>query len=242
MKRVLLSTAAGALALCAFSYGAQATTFYSESFDPGTFQGANQVDLSSDPGGNTSDRYATTTYWNIISTGGWTFSGTKPLFAAGEVSPGVINGAVELNEPSGVALTIQTPQGAAGAGLTYYLGFTYWGDNRPGQAWGLNVTVNGDTTSLTGTDGTPGQYASGFSAIIPVVADINGVLNITFAQNSPGGSQASPIFDDVRIGDSSSEVGATPFPAALPMFGAGLGLVGFLARRRKRKNASAVAA
>jgi hypothetical protein len=40
----------------------------------------------------------------------------------------------------------------------------------------------------------------------------------------------------VRTGD----VGATPLPAALPLFAGGLGLIGLLARRRK-KNAAAVA-
>ena len=37
-------------------------------------------------------------------------------------------------------------------------------------------------------------------------------------------------------------VSATPLPAALPLFAGGLGLVGLLARRRKRKNAAALAA
>ena len=33
-----------------------------------------------------------------------------------------------------------------------------------------------------------------------------------------------------------------PLPAALPLFGTGLGVIGWLARRRKRKGADAVAA
>jgi hypothetical protein len=39
-----------------------------------------------------------------------------------------------------------------------------------------------------------------------------------------------------------SPVSATPLPAALPLFASGLGIVGFVARRRKRKDAAAVAA
>jgi hypothetical protein len=39
--------------------------------------------------------------------------------------------------------------------------------------------------------------------------------------------------DDVSVGQVG--VGATPLPAALPMFAGGLGFVGFLARRRKQK-------
>ena len=43
--------------------------------------------------------------------------------------------------------------------------------------------------------------------------------------------------DNVRIADLGA-VGATPVPAALPMFAGGVGLIGFLARRRKRKTAA----
>ena len=41
---------------------------------------------------------------------------------------------------------------------------------------------------------------------------------------------------------SSLAVTATPLPAALPMFAAGLGVMGLLGRRRKRKNSTALAA
>jgi hypothetical protein len=37
-------------------------------------------------------------------------------------------------------------------------------------------------------------------------------------------------------------VAQTPLPTALPLFASGLGLMGFLAKRRKRKNVSAIAA
>jgi hypothetical protein len=40
---------------------------------------------------------------------------------------------------------------------------------------------------------------------------------------------------------SSLGVAATPLPAALPLFAAGLGVMGLLDRRRKRKNSSALA-
>ena len=39
-----------------------------------------------------------------------------------------------------------------------------------------------------------------------------------------------------------SDVEATPLPAALPLFASGLGVMGFLAKRRKRKNAADIAA
>jgi hypothetical protein len=45
-----------------------------------------------------------------------------------------------------------------------------------------------------------------------------------------------------NIGSVQETINATPIPAALPLFASGLGVMGFLARRRKRKNAAALAA
>jgi hypothetical protein len=43
-------------------------------------------------------------------------------------------------------------------------------------------------------------------------------------------------------GSITSEVAQTPLPAALPLYATGLGVMGWLARRRKHKNAAALAA
>jgi hypothetical protein len=43
-------------------------------------------------------------------------------------------------------------------------------------------------------------------------------------------------------GIGNSPIAATPLPAALPLFGAGLGAIGLLGWRRKRKNVAAIAA
>ena len=53
-----------------------------------------------------------------------------------------------------------------------------------------------------------------------------------FNGDAPGGFNGG--IDNVRIADLGA-VAATPLPAALPMFASGVGLVGLLARRRKRK-------
>jgi hypothetical protein len=44
------------------------------------------------------------------------------------------------------------------------------------------------------------------------------------------------------ITDGSLDDSATPLPAALPLFATGVGVIGLLARRRKRKNVAAIAA
>jgi len=48
-------------------------------------------------------------------------------------------------------------------------------------------------------------------------------------------------FNDFGI-DQISFSASTPLPAALPLFASGLGVMGFLARRRKRKSAAEIAA
>ena len=59
---------------------------------------------------------------------------------------------------------------------------------------------------------------------------IAGVANFTIAINIP------LIVTDNSIGlDNISFAAATPLPAALPLFAGGLGMIGLLARRRKRK-------
>jgi hypothetical protein len=50
-------------------------------------------------------------------------------------------------------------------------------------------------------------------------------------------TQAAEFTEDLQI----ATVTTTPLPAALPLFGAGLGLFGLLTRRRKRKCTHAMA-
>jgi hypothetical protein len=55
---------------------------------------------------------------------------------------------------------------------------------------------------------------------------------------SDGASNAEIDFSAAAIGSST----ATPLPAALPLFATGLGALGLLGWRRKRKNAADIAA
>jgi hypothetical protein len=117
---------------------------------------------------------------------------------------------------------------------TYTLSFIYWGDNRPGETYSLYVTVNGvlkdtiiDTVLAAGAN--PGTVVT----IGGLTTDGSGNLNLMFAQGTS--HEASPIFDDVQISES-------PLPAALPLFASGLGALGFIGWRRKRKMAARFAA
>ena len=77
----------------------------------------------------------------------------------------------------------------------------------------------------------PGGTASVFASLDPTFQVASGV--------DP--SQYSFVFSD-GIGNSAPAIAATPLPAALPLFAAGLGALGLFGARRKRKNAAALAA
>jgi hypothetical protein len=62
-------------------------------------------------------------------------------------------------------------------------------------------------------------------------------VRIGFGQEGNDGKASNFFVDDLTIDTAST----TPLPAALPMFASGLGALGFLGWRRKRKAAALAA-
>jgi hypothetical protein len=87
-----------------------------------------------------------------------------------------------------------------------------------------------DGISVVSLDNTaPGTYTEYSFSFTGSGSDV-----LTFGGNT---SPSEWLVDDISV--TASPVSATPLPAALPLFAGGLGMVGFLARRKKRKSAIA---
>jgi hypothetical protein len=217
MKKLILA----AVIAASLSTAAFASPVFNESFDSASFRSGSLGLTGSEA---SSDNWSVTNYYNINSTNGWSFSAGTYL----ATNDTVTNGAVLLNENGGSATKLVT---GLNAGQNYTLTFNVFGDNRPNQAYGLNVSVDGiQKLSFSNvTDKAAGFYngAGGVLQTINFTASGTGAALLNFTQTSS--SAASPIIDNVSI------AAAVPEPETYAMLLAGLGLIGSIARRRNQE-------
>jgi len=223
LAKSILITAVAAL-LVPFSAAAQ-TQLFSEDFSDAT--GAPLFPTGDDR----SERYQPTFYFDNPFDAQWVF--TEGTFLAASQTSVVIDPlpvtlpdgdiAVLLNESPLHALALrQSIIVAPGTPLT--LTFDHWGDNRPDdQNYIFEVYAN---QTLIGTVNRgyniPGPGASeSFSWF----ADSTGLLLLSFRDASTG--QASGIIDNIVLT-------AIPEPGTYALLLAGLGLMGFVATRRRQ--------
>jgi len=95
----------------------------------------------------------------------------------------------------------------------------------------FNFSDTGGNSFVFGTNPTDVRWESSISGIEP------GLFQIYV----PGNIQTAVFSGDLVIA-SVPVPSATPLPAALPLFATGLGVMGWLAKRRKRTNAATLAA
>jgi hypothetical protein len=108
------------------------------------------------------------------------------------------------------------------------------------------VAFQCSTPSCSGGGGT-GDVTTGASGTYRL-DEQDFVLNSSFASQdlveiiitNSGGTNGDSV--PILLGVTAADISSTPLPAALPLFGAGLGALGLLGWRRKRKNAAALAA
>jgi choice-of-anchor C domain-containing protein len=111
---------------------------------------------------------------------------------------------------------------------------------------GVTASINsqGYTFDTTGHDKTNmGWVGESFTFTAGHTEELlSFVSGVFFGGAPPNGAAFGPVIDDVSILDrgDSTPLG-TPLPAALPLFASGLGALGFVGWRRKRKVAKAAA-
>jgi len=162
---------------------------------------------------------------NVVATGSGAIDLTGLTYA---FTTGVVIGVV----PSIAALSI-----GPGASVDLYTGFT--GPSSFGSG-GTTIASSGsgDQTYIDSTFylGVPAGYTSGSPLSDTMTFD-----NATLA--SLGLTPGAYVYSWGEVDPSFTiQVAATPLPAALPLFAGGLGAIGLLGWRRKRKNAALAAA
>ena len=96
--------------------------------------------------------------------------------------------------------------------------------------------LNCSTTGFfIGTPGLVNKLDLGFSGAL---TDAGGTFTLSGFEDELTGFESRLI----NGGSITTEIAATPLPAALPLFAGGLGALGLFGWRRKRKNATAIAA
>jgi hypothetical protein len=98
------------------------------------------------------------------------------------------------------------------------------------------------TDSFTGFEFqfSPDVNVTGITADVASAADF---LPVSVTLLAPNDLLVNLAGDAPKVGDRLIlDISATRLPAALPLFATGLGVIGFLAKRRKRKGAAVAAA
>jgi len=135
---------------------------------------------------------------------------------------------------NGVFTTSNTP--------VQYLGQTTY------EITSITGTINGSAiVAPTNANGYGAYYTTGPSSLDGAGANFTtaaGTAVSFFYQENLDSYRinlTSP-FEDGLVSATFTPVSSTPLPAALPLFAGGLGMVGFLSRRKKRKAASELVA
>ena len=110
----------------------------------------------------------------------------------------------------------------------------------------MNSVTQGETWAVYGSeDGSPFTFtllASGNDELLHSLAGGYDDYDFFYTGGPPGtgtGGCGSGCSANVLLGSFDATLTATPLPAALPMFLGGLGVMGLLARRKRRSTASA---
>ena len=204
--------------------GAQAATVINGSFE-----------LGADPG-----LYTTLTAVDTTSITGWTVATGSIDYIGSYWTASDGSRSLDMNGLTAGSIT-QTLTGLTPL-QQYKVSFDLAGNPDAGPTIKtLSVTASADSNSytfdITGTShAAMGWVTEAFFFTATGTSAVLSFASTVFA----GGTDANPAAFGPALDNVS--VSATPLPAALPLFATGLGALGLLGWRRKRKNAAALAA
>jgi hypothetical protein len=200
---------------------AYAATVYTENFNSvSLFQGASVFATNL-----YSEAWIPTTFWNINSANGWTFSSGAYYVTNGTTS----QGALLLNE-DGSSTMPEATRILTGltAGAQYTVSFNYWVDNNTTGNYQLTGWIGASQLyTMVGAGATPGSAPSGHTGSFTFTATSTSAV-LGFGQVTL--SAASPIIDNISVATTSP----VPLPAAAWLLLSGLGGLGAFTRRRQR--------
>jgi hypothetical protein len=234
-----------AITLCAFG-PARADTF-----TPGDFVTYGQGDWSlNSTATNLLQTDFETTY---VSTGGNLVVGVGShiildgasavhVFLPQSGTPGALTASID--DPGGIESTASGVFGGDTTGLALNVNFSAAGLLGPKSTQFGGLLLTGLTGSVAGLNGMSindvlalAEEELGGSSTLYAFADLDSIvaqINVSFEY---GGVVTDFATDHLEFPNAG--VGTTPLPAGLPLFASGLGALGLLARRRKRKAALA---
>jgi hypothetical protein len=238
MKQRLYSAtiaAASILALCAFSHRANADTV---SISSETDYGTGAVPLEGDAApADSSGTYAT----GVFGNDGGSSIARSPYI---DNTPFYSDSSPSTSGP-GLYYNVISAGGGSSGSATYNLGgattFTFlWGSPDTYNVVTFWSGANGGGTQLFTTGASGNTFIGSDLGCYATTCGSTSAALVTFTASVAGSIGSVELAD---TGAAAFEFGTvTPLPAALPLFATGLGALGLLGWRRKRKNTVAVPA
>ena len=204
------------------------TTLFNTGVDASGVALGNNVDdphyvISSAPSGSLVDRTVTSADGFPVDAGHWIIDSTTSAWIRPNNSGD--------NDPAGNYI-FETTFDLTGLDVSSVVIKGLWATDNSGS----DILVNGVST---------GQTASGFTSYssFSIAAGLlqSGLNTLDFKVLNASGTSGNPMGLRVEFTERSALL-ATPLPAALPLFASGLGGLGLLSWRRKRKKGSVLAA
>ena len=194
-----------------------------------------------------------TPFGNTNGTGPWTLTSTASTYSGLEIDPSVPLTFSQLSSLS--ATFIDLLGGAYGGSPRFSVGLQdgsdvhfihialgtspNFADNMPKPFTtaysGFNVIGNNDTGRYDTSQFTGGSPFTDYSSTLALLGSLT-VTELDFVLDGGWGANGAQTLVVSAFNFSSSS--ETPLPAALPLFTSGLGALGLLAWRRKRKQAA----